>query len=127
MQRVIIIACLLMVAVCWANWTLRAASTTHELGRPPSGAVIATVAELRQNPTAFSGKMVAVTGQLTQKCPTAGCWFYLNDGTGDLRVDARPGSFSVSSLPVGARVTVYGKLVRESGADLQIAAVGVRS
>lgn len=127
MSRVIIIACLLMVIVCWASWTLRAASSGHELGSPPRQAVATTIAALRGNPGAFSGKMVAVTGQMTQRCPTAGCWFYLNDGTGDLRADARAGNFSVLSLPTGARLTVYGRLVREAGEDLQIAAVGARS
>jgi hypothetical protein len=127
MQRVIIIACLLLVVVCWAGWTLRAASSGHELGHPPSGAVSVTIAALRRNPTALSGKTLAVTGQMTKRCPTAGCWFYLNDGTGDLRVDARAGSFSVLGLPIGARLTVYGRLIREPGEDLQIAAVGARS
>jgi hypothetical protein len=127
MPRVIIIACLLMVIVCWATWTLRAASSGRELGRPPRGAVIATIDALRRSPGTFAGKTIAVSGQLTQRCPTAGCWFYLNDGTGDLRVDARPGSFSVLGLPIGARLTVYGRLVREPGEDLQFAAVGARS
>jgi hypothetical protein len=127
MQRVITIACLLMVVVCWAGWTLRAASSGHDLGQPPRTATSATIAALRGSPAAFAGKTVAVTGRMTDRCPTAGCWFYLNDGTGDLRVDARAGSFSVSGLPVGARLTVYGKLIREPGEELQLAAIGARS
>ena len=127
MQRVIIIACFLLLLVCWASWTLKAASSGHQLGRPASGAVSATIDGLRRRPGAFTGKTVAVTGQMTKRCPTAGCWFYLSDGTGDLRVDARPGSFSVLSVPIGARLTVFGRLVREPGEDLQLAAVGARS
>lgn len=127
MQRVIVIISLLMLVVCWATWTLQAASSGHELGRPARGAISATIAELRRTPGAFRDKAVAVTGQVTKRCPTAGCWFYLNDGTGDLRIDARPGSFSVLSVPIGARLTVFGRLVQEPAEDLQIAAVGARS
>ena len=127
MRRVLIIACLLMVAACWAAWSLRAASESRELGHPPRTAVAATIEAVRRDPGAFVGKMISLTGRMTERCPTAGCWFYLNDGTGDLRVDAQPGNFSVSGLPIGARITVYGTLLQEPGEDVQLAGVGVRS
>jgi hypothetical protein len=127
MRRVLIIVCLLMLAACWTAWSLRAASSSRELGHPPRTATPATIAAIRRDPTAFAGQMLALTGQMTERCPTAGCWFYLNDGTGDLRVDLGAGNFSVSGLPVGARLTVYGKVIQEPGEDLQLAGVGVRS
>src|SRR6478672_3326638 len=102
MQRAVVLICLLVFAVGWATWTMRAASSLHDLGRIPRGAARATIARIRRDPHAVSGKMVAVTGRMTDRCPTAGCWFYLNDGTGDLRVDAREGGFSVLGVPVGA-------------------------
>jgi hypothetical protein len=127
MQRVVVLICLLVLAVGWATWTMRAASASHELGHLPHTSVQATIAALRHDPRAFSGKTVALTGRMTDRCPTAGCWFYLNDGTGDLRVDAREGGFSVLGLPIGARLTVFGTLVQESGQDPELAAVGARS
>jgi len=127
MQRVLIIACLLMLAACWTAWSLHAASSSRELGHPPRTAAPTTIAALRRRPAALVGKTISLTGRMTERCPTAGCWFYLNDGTGDLRVDAGAGNFSVSGLPVGARLTVYGKIIQEPGEDPQLAAVGVRS
>jgi hypothetical protein len=127
MQRVIVLICFLMTAVGWATWTMRAASSSHKLGRLPHAAARATIAAVRRDPRAFFGKTVAITGQMTQRCPTAGCWFYLNDGTGDLRVDAKEGGFSVLGLPIGARLTVYGTVVREPDEDPELAAVGARS
>src|SRR5260370_39861196 len=68
--------------------------------------------------------MLSLTGHMTERCPTAGCWFYLNDGTGDLRVDAQEGGFSVLGLPLGARLTVFGHIVQEPSEDPQLAAAG---
>src|SRR2546428_3718293 len=127
MQRVIIIACLLLAALGWVGWSLRAASSSRALGHPPRTAIPTTVAAVRRNPHAFAGKTISLTGRMTECCPTAGCWFYLNDGTGDLRVDAREGGFSVLGLPVGSRLRVFGTITHEPGEDPQLAAVGARS
>jgi hypothetical protein len=126
MQRVILLLCLLLLAVCWSTWNLRAASVGRDLGRPPQAAVRVRIGELLRRPAAFAGQTVAVTGQITDRCPTAGCWFYLNDGIASLRVDAREGGFSVLGLPVGARLTVFGTLVHEPDEELQLSAVGAR-
>jgi hypothetical protein len=126
MRRALVIACLLLLAAGWMTWSLRAASSSRELGHPPDSAPPTTIAAIHRDAPAFVGKMVSVTGWMTQRCPTAGCWFYLNDGTGDLRVDAQPGGFTVMGLPMGARLTVFGTVVREPGEDPQFAAVGVR-
>jgi hypothetical protein len=127
MRRVLIIVCLLMLAACWTAWSLHAASTSRELGHPPQTAIAATVAAIRRNPSVFAGKNLSLTGRMTERCPTAGCWFYINDGTGDLRVDLGDGNFSVSGLRVGARLTVFGTVLQEPGEDPQLAGVGVRS
>src|SRR5207302_4418766 len=113
--------------VGWATWLLRAASSSRELGHPPLHAPRTMIAAVRRNPVGFAGKTVKLMGRMTERCPSAGCWFYLNDGTGDIRVDAGAGNFSVSGLPIGARMTVYGKVIREPGEDPQLAGVGVRS
>ncbi len=126
MQRAIVIACLLMLAACWATWSLRAASAGRVLGHPPATAPSTTIAALQRDPGLLAGKLVALTGRMTDRCPSAGCWFYLNDGTGDLRVDAGAGRFSVLGLPIGARITVFGKLTLEPGEAPQLAAVGAR-
>jgi hypothetical protein len=126
MRRVVVIACLLLLAAGWATWSLRAASSSRELGHPPLTAPRTTIAAVRRNPVAFVGKTVKLMGRMTERCPSAGCWFYLNDGTGDIRVDAGAGGFSVLGLPMGARIIVFGTLIQEPGEDPQLAAVGAR-
>jgi hypothetical protein len=127
MQRVVVLTCLMIVAVCWATWTLRAASSNHILGRPAAAAVATTIGAIRRNSGAFVGKTVAITGRMTSRCPSAGCWFYVDDGTGDLRVDAKEGGFSVLGVPLGTRLTVSGTVVCEPGEDPQLFASGARS
>jgi hypothetical protein len=127
MQRAVVIFCLLLAALGWAGWSLRAASSGRALGHPPRAALAAHIAGILRNPQPFMGKTLSLTGRMTERCPTAGCWFYLNDGTGSLRVDAGAGSFSVLGLPMGARLTVFGRLIHESGEEPQLAAVGARS
>jgi hypothetical protein len=127
MQRIILIFGLLIVALGWAGWSLKAASSGAALGHPPQTAPAATIAAVRRNPQAFAGKTICLTGRMTERCPTAGCWFDLDDGTGSLRVDAGAGGFSVSGLPMGARLKAFGRVEAEPGEDPQLVAVGVRS
>jgi hypothetical protein len=126
MQRVITIACLLFLAVGWAAWSLRAAASGRVLGYPPAAAPAVTIAAVRRQPGAYGGKTLALTGRMTDRCPSAGCWFYLNDGTGELRVDAGAGRFSVLGVPIGARMTVFGQVICEPGEGPQFVAAGVR-
>jgi hypothetical protein len=126
MRRVVLIICLLLLAAGWTTWSLRAASSSRVLGHPPLTAPRISIAALRQNPGAFAGKTVRLLGRITERCPSAGCWFYLNDGTGDIRVDAGAGGFSVLGLPIGARLIVFGTVVQEPGEEPQLAAVGAR-
>ena len=114
--------CLLFLVVGGATWSLRAASSSEELGKPPVSAPPTTIAAVGEKPAAFANKTIALTGRITERCPMAGCWFNLNDGTGDLRIDARPGRFSVLGLAMGARVTVFGSVVKEPGEGPQLAA-----
>lgn len=68
---------------------------------------------------------VTLRGSIVEKCPTAGCWFYLNDGTGLLKVDTKNAGFVVAKIPLQTEVTVSGKLVQE-GDDTILDAAGLR-
>ncbi len=91
------------------------------LGAPPEAAANATVKTIV---TAASGKSVTLHGEMTEKCPIAGCWFMLKDKTGIVRVDTKASGFVVSEVPVHSILTVTGTVV--AGTDPGIAATGVR-
>ena len=60
-----------------------------------------------------------------EKCPTAGCWFRMRDGTGVIKVDTKAAGFVVVNVPLESKVTVAGKVTAD-GNDVQIEATGVR-
>jgi uncharacterized protein YdeI (BOF family) len=95
-------------------------------GKAPAGA-IATAAMLRQ---VAPRAPVTVRGTMVEKCPVAGCWFILQDGTGRVRVDLKSAGFVVTDLPLGRKVTVSGRLHRASAdsgsADPEVVATGAR-
>lgn len=68
---------------------------------------------------------VTVSGVMVEKCPVAGCWFVLKDGSGTVKVDTKSAGFVVVDVPVGTRMTVGGRLDRD-GTQPVIAAEGIR-
>jgi uncharacterized protein YdeI (BOF family) len=92
-------------------------------GQAPSGVPV-PVARLASAP---ADKTVTVRGTMVEKCPAAGCWFILQDGTGRVKVDLKAGGFVVTDVPTGGETTVTGRLkhrdqetvVEASGARFQ--------
>ena len=95
--------------------------TGKVLGKAPAGD-IRTVLAVRAGDTP---PVVTLTGTMTEKCPVAGCWFRLTDGTGTIKVDTQAAGFVVADVPLETRMTVAGKIV-ESGDEIIIEASGVR-
>lgn len=91
------------------------------LGKAPSGEVKNIIA-VRAGETS---PIVKLKGQMVEKCPVAGCWFYLQDETGTIKVDTKAAGFVVVNVPLQATVEVSGKLVNESD-ELILQASGVR-
>ena len=91
------------------------------LGKPPTGAQH-TILAVRAGDTPHT---VTLSGVLLEKCPVAGCWFYLQDATGTIKVDTKAAGFVVVNVPLQAKVTVSGKVVSE-GDDISLEATGVR-
>jgi uncharacterized protein YdeI (BOF family) len=92
----------------------------------PDGAQIISVQEVLNQGKAWAGREVTLRGEMTQKCPTSGCWFYMKDDTGDMRVDTAPSGFTISEIPLGKTITVYGKVVMTEGGS-EMVALGVKS
>jgi hypothetical protein len=64
------------------------------------------------SPDSYIGHNVTVSGTITSQCGS-GCWFILNDDTGDLYVTLRANNFVIPPA-IGKKVTVTG-LVEKKG------------
>ena len=62
---------------------------------------------------------------MIEKCPVAGCWFRLRDGTSIIKVDTKSARFVVVHVPLDTQMTVAGKAVAE-GDEVMIEATGIR-
>ena len=56
---------------------------------------------------------VSLRGVIVEKCPVAGCWFYLRDQTGTIKVDTKAANFVVVEIPLNTTVVVSGKVSTE--------------
>ena len=88
------------------------------LGADPGKAALTPVRDLKAD------EQVVVAGTMIEKCPTAGCWFMLKDGTGVVRVDTKAAGITVTDVPVNTAVTVTGKV--KGGSERLVAATGIR-
>src|SRR5688572_6706028 len=91
------------------------------LGSAPSG----NPASISAARTARDGSSLVLAGEMVEKCPVAGCWFDMRDGSGTIRVDTKNAGFVVLDVPLHARITVAGR-VKTSGGDPRLEAAGVR-
>jgi uncharacterized protein YdeI (BOF family) len=90
------------------------------LGKMPKGEST-TVLAIRAGDTP---QQVTLSGVMVEKCPVAGCWFKLQDGTGTIRVDTKAAGFVVVNVPLETKLTVAGKIVNE-GDETLLEATGV--
>jgi uncharacterized protein YdeI (BOF family) len=77
------------------------------LGKRPKGEV-ETILAVRDG---ITPPEVTLRGAILEKCPTAGCWFVLQDRTGVMKVDTKSAGFVVSQIPLATEVMVSGKIV----------------
>lgn len=67
---------------------------------------------------------LSLEGTIVEKCPQAGCWFRLEDGTGVIKVDTKVAGFVVTEIPLNTKVKVAGK-VQVVGEEAQLQATGL--
>jgi len=111
---IVLFICLLFVVGC-----SRPRGTV--LGKAPKGES-RTILAVRDGTTPPD---VVLRGVMVEKCPTAGCWFRLSDGTGTLKVDTKNAGFVVVDVPLQSTVLVAGKVVAD-GNEVLLEATGVR-
>jgi hypothetical protein len=81
--------------------------------RPGSETQIVPIADIMNQPGSFQGKEVNVKGKITIECGS-GCWFIMNDGSGDIYVDLAPSNIVIPQKR-GADVYVLGEVVTKNG------------
>jgi hypothetical protein len=90
------------------------------LGRPVEGAAASVEVALAAQP----GGDVVVQGVMTKKCPVAGCWFILSEGSRSVKVDTKDAGFVVVDVPLDTKMTVAGRMIT-NGEERVIEATGV--
>ena len=90
------------------------------LGQAPTSPPSA-IAQIR---TVTNRMPVTVRGTMVQKCPTAGCWFMLQDASGTIKVDTKEAGFVVVDVALKTEMTVTGQLTVSEG-DPILEAVGL--
>lgn len=70
-------------------------------------------------------QIVTIEGTLVEKCPIAGCWFRLQDGTGLIKVDTKAAGFVITEIPLQTKLTVGGKVAQE-GDETILEGTGIR-
>lgn len=90
-------------------------------GAPPKGEV-RTILSVQAGDTP---QTVTLEGVLVEKCPTAGCWFRLQDSTSVIKVDTKSAGFVITEIPLKSKITVAGKVAQE-GSESILQATGLR-
>jgi uncharacterized protein YdeI (BOF family) len=111
----------LLVAVVLGLGTGCGQANGTVLGRAPAGSPT-TVLAVRAGDTP---RHITLCGRLVEKCPVAGCWFRLDDGTGVIKVDTKTAGFVVTEVPLETRLTVAGRIIAD-GDEQTIEATGLR-
>jgi uncharacterized protein YdeI (BOF family) len=95
------------------------------LGQAPAGPPQTVQAIQSLNRAGARDSAVLLTGVMIDKCPVAGCWFHLRDGTGTIKVDTKSSGFVVVNVPLQSNVKVSGRIVAD-GDQLMLEATGLR-
>lgn len=69
------------------------------------------------------GQKVTLEGKIVSQCQSNGCWFFLQDDTGQLYIDMATNKFSLPSLP-NKQVVASGTVARSQN-NLVLIASGV--
>lgn len=110
-----IIAGLMLSAILVAGCTTQSPSA-------PAVTPGVTLGGLIKDPAAYDGKELVLKGKIAIECGS-GCWFFLDDGTGQVYVDLAENNFAIPQM-VGSTVVVKG-IVRVENGDPKIHASSI--
>jgi len=122
-MALIIIAAALAALGVWYGFFSGSSGSGGHFGQPLQGAAV-TVAQLRENPAAYLGQVVLIEGTLTKECPSAGCWWYVKDPSGEIRADSLGSGFALPLKQEGHSIRMAGKVIQNEGGEVELAAIG---
>ena len=79
-------------------------------GMTLSAAPALTVAQVFEQAEALNGKVVKVSGEVSQVCKKSGCWFILRDGDKTVRITSKGYKYFVPSAAAGMTGVIEGDL-----------------
>jgi hypothetical protein len=113
MRKTRLTATLALAAVLAAMLACGGSKVTR-LGKAiPRETTLTSAQTIQAAPLDYEGRAVLVKGKITRECP-AGCWFWIQDQTGELYIDIKPSNLTIPQR-VGSTITVVGTVVLESG------------
>lgn len=120
----------IFLAAGFAVWRLVVGGYPLELGGPIDQTSAVGLADVLRSPEPITGERIVLRGRVGQVCRSVGCWFVLQEVTGDrlyeVLVDLkRDGTFTIPKDATGRTALVSGKLVG-AGSDTKFEADGVR-
>ncbi len=71
------------------------------------------ISEIMANPESYVNTDIVLKGKISLECGS-GCWFQLDDGTGQIHVDLTPANLAIPQM-VGSTVTAFGQILEEDG------------
>jgi hypothetical protein len=104
--KTLVIAGLFLSLVLLTGCTAQSSSGQALSPGVTNGAII-------KDPAAYEGKDLVLKGKIATECGS-GCWFLLDDGTGQLYVDLAKNNFAIPQLK-GSTVVVKGMVRVENG------------
>lgn len=123
MKKILVISmAILTLGVVGVFLTMQPA---ERFGEPFKVGAATALRDIVDNPDRFVTADVRTSGRIVRQCPSSGCWFFLDDGTGrNVRVEL--GHLGIK-LPqhVGGAAEVEGRLIRD-GKDLELIGNGVQ-
>jgi len=125
MKNMVIIAAVLAIVSIgiWYAFGGKNGKQENQFGEG-TGVKVTAIGDIQQAPEKYLGQVVTVEGEMTKECPSSGCWWYVKDGTGEIRADSFGSGFALPLNKEGKHIRTTGKLVKGEGGELQIGAIG---
>lgn len=123
MKKILLLS--LFILVIGTGAAFLAFRPVETFGAPFIVASETALRDITAHPESYLAADLRTEGRIVRQCPSSGCWFFLDDGTGrQVRVELGHLGMKFPQHPGGTAV-VEGRLLR-TGKELEIIGNGVR-
>ena len=123
MKKILIFS--ILVLVVGIGMVLVIFRSPTAFGQPFQVPALTALQEVVKNPTSHLAADVRTEGRIVRQCPSSGCWFFLEGGSGS-QVRVELGHLGMKfPQHVGQMAEVEGRLI-QNGKQLEIVGNGVR-